>query len=307
MRKRLYFRAAAALLILLFLLYAGPRVGAGTGESFYVKSRQLQPPDYVGALTLYHIVTCKTYQGSVTAFLTERAEAFNKRHFGVRITVEGMGEADFWERMAYGRRADMYSFFSGVLYEELLQEVDFAPETDLRPGLTLTPYAAPWCFSGYVKTTVGETDPVATLANGATGTVLDLRAWGDIQREGEMGADAAVAGAFTDQVCYLGVDRNTDEEKARACLAFYAFLLSEPTQRLLPSLGAFSVRTDAPCPYGNSLLLDMDRAYKKVIVPDPFAYHTHRTKLREEAAAALAGDEGAKNNFFQRLAIVIES
>ena len=307
MGKRLYFRAAAALLILLFLLYAGPRVGAGTGESFYVKSRQLQPPDYVGTLTLYHIVTCKTYQGSVTAFLTERAEAFNKRNFGVRITVEGMGEADFWERMAYGRRADMYSFFSGVLYEELLQEVDFAPETDLRPGLTLTPYAAPWCFSGYVKTTVGETDPVATLANGATGTVLDLRAWGDIQREGEMGADAAVAGAFTDQVCYLGVDRNTDEEKARACLAFYAFLLSEPTQRLLPSLGAFSVRTDAPCPYGNSLLLDLDRAYKKVIAPDPFAYHTHRTKLREEAAAALAGDEGAKNNFFQRLAIVIES
>ncbi len=302
MGKRLVFRAAAALLILLFLLYAGPRVGAGTGESFYVKSRQLQPPDYVGTLTLYHIVTCKTYQGSVTAFLTERAEAFNKRHFGVRITVEGMGEADFWER-----RADMYSFFSGVLYEELLQEVDFAPETDLRPGLTLTPYAAPWCFSGYVKTTVGETDPVATLANGATGTVLDLRAWGDIQREGEMGADAAVAGAFTDQVCYLGVDRNTDEEKARACLAFYAFLLSEPTQRLLPSLGAFSVRTDAPCPYGNSLLLDLDRAYKKVIAPDPFAYHTHRTKLREEAAAALAGDEGAKNNFFQRLAIVIES
>jgi hypothetical protein len=51
----------------------------------------------------------------------------------------------------------------------------------------------------------------------------------------------------------------------------------------------------------------MDRAYKKVIVPDPFAYHIHRTKLREEAAAALAGDEGAKNNFFQRLAIVIES
>ena len=51
MGKRLFFRAAAALLILLFLLYAGPRVGAGTGESFYVKSRQLQAPDYVGTLT----------------------------------------------------------------------------------------------------------------------------------------------------------------------------------------------------------------------------------------------------------------
>ena len=146
MGKRLFFRAAAALLILLFLLYAGPRVGAGTGESFYVKSRQLQPPDYVGTLTLYHIVTCKTYQGSVTAFLTERAEAFNKRNFGVRITVEGMGEKDFWERMSYGRRADMYSFFSGALYEELLQPADFESGEDLRSGLGVTPYAAPGVF-----------------------------------------------------------------------------------------------------------------------------------------------------------------
>ena len=295
-----------ALLILLFLLYAGPRVGEGTGESFYVKSRQLQEPTYVGTVTLYHVVTCKTYQGSVTAFLTERAEAFNKRNFGVRITVEGMGEKDFWERLSYGRRADMYSFFSGAFYEELLQAASFAPGTDLRPGLSLTPYAAPWCFSGYVKTGVGETAPVAALANGAEGTVMDLRAWGDIQREGEIGANAAAAGTFTDQVCYLGIDRNTDEVKAKACLAFYGFLLSEPTQRLLPSLGAFSVRTDVPCPYGNALLLDMDKAYKQVIAPDPFAYYTHKIRLQEEARLALAGDETAKNSFFQRLAIVIE-
>ena len=305
MGKRLFFRAAAALLILLFLLYAGPRVGAGTGESFYVKSRQLQPPDYVGTLTLYHIVTCKTYQGSVTAFLTERAEAFNKRHFGVRITVEGMGEADFWERMAYGRRADMYSFFSGALYEEQLQAAAFEPEAELRAGLTITPCAAPWCFSGYVKTDVGETSPIAALANHAEGTVLDLRAWGDIQRSGEMVADAAPAGPFTDQACYLGVARDTDPEKVRWCCLFYAFLTSEPTQKMLPALGAFSVRTDVPCPYGNALLLDLDRAYKQVIVPDPFLYHAHKAKLQEEAAAALGGDEAAKNSFFQRLAIVI--
>ena len=45
MRKTLIFRAAGALLILAFLLYAGPRVGAGTGESFYVKNRQLSDPE----------------------------------------------------------------------------------------------------------------------------------------------------------------------------------------------------------------------------------------------------------------------
>ena len=305
MRKKLLFRAACALLILLFLLYTGPRVGAGAGESFYVKNRKIPEPEYVGTITLYHIVTSKTYQGSVTAFLEERAEAFSDRHFGVRVVVEGMGEADFQERRSYGRRADMDSFFSGALYEEQLQAAAFEPEAELRAGLTITPCAAPWCFSGYVKTDVGETSPIAALANHAEGTVLDLRAWGDIQRSGEMVADAAPAGPFTDQACYLGVARDTDPEKVRWCCLFYAFLTSEPTQKMLPALGAFSVRTDVPCPYGNALLLDLDRAYKQVIVPDPFLYHAHKTKLQEEAAAALGGDEAAKNSFFQRLAIVI--
>ena len=305
MRKTLLIRAGCALLILLFLLYAGPRVGEGTGESFYVKNRQLAKPEYAGTITLYHVVTRRTYQGSVTAFLQERAEAFNQRHFGVRVTVEGMGEDDFWERLSYGRRADMYSFFSGALYEELLQAADFSPETELRPGLFVTPYAAPWCFSGYVRAEGAENEPVAALANGADGSVVDLRAWGDRQRVGEVNVEAAWAGPFTDQVCYLGVGRNTEERKARWCLLFYEFLLSEPSQRLLSSLGAFSVRRDVLCPYGNGLLFDMDRAYGQITAPDPFLYYTHRTKLSEEATAALQGDEAAKNNFFQRLAIVI--
>ncbi len=307
MRKGLLPRAVCALLILLFLLYAGPRVGEGTGESFYVKNRQPPQPDYVGTITLYHIVSRKTYQGSVTAFLQERAEAFNQRHFGVRITVEGMGETDFWERLSYGRRADMYSFFSGALYEELLQEADFAPEAALREGLTVTPYGGPWCFSGYVRTNRGETEPIVALASGAEGTVIDLRAWGDLQRNGEMVREASAIGPFTDQVCYLGIDRNTEAEKARICRLFYGFLLSEPTQRMLSALGAFSVRADVFSPYGNAPLLDLDRAYKRVSAPDPFAYYTHKQKLLEDAKAALAGDETAKKHFFQRLAIVIGS
>ena len=306
MRKGLVFRAAAALLILLFLLYAGPRVGEGTGESFYVQNRQIPEPEYVGTVTLYHVVTRKTWQGSVTAFLTERAEAFNKRHFGVRIVVEGMGEDDFWERLRYGRRADMYSFFSGALYEELLQEAPFDPGTELREGIHLTPYAAPWCFSGYVATERGDTEPVAALAAGAEGAVMDLRAWGDLERGGEGGLTAEPAGAFTDQVCYLGIERTTEEQKARWCLRFYEFLLQESTQRMLTALGAFSVRQDVACPFGNALLMDLDRAYKQVVAPDPFLYYTHKTQLRLDAQAALAGDENAKNTFFQRLAIVID-
>lgn len=305
MRKGLLLRAVVALLILAFLVRVGPTVGAAAGDSFYVQNRQPAAPDYVGTITLYHIVTHRTYQGSVTAFLQERAEAFNKQHFGVRIAVEGMGEQDFVERLSYGRRADMYSFFSGALYEELLQAATFAPEAPLRPGLAVTSYAAPWFFSGYVQTEAGETSPVAALANGAVGTVLDLRAWGDLQRSGEGRGEASFAGPFTDQVCYLGVDRNTSSKKTEWCLKFYDFLLSEPVQRMLPALGAFSVRTDTPCPYGDGLLVKLDRSYEAVTVPDPFRYHVHRTKLLEEAEAALKGDEAAKNNFFQRLAIVI--
>lgn len=305
MRKGLLLRAMVALLILVFLVRVGPTVGSAAEDSFYVQNRLPAAPDYVGTITLYHIVTHRTYQGSVTAFLQERAEAFNKRHFGVRIAVEGMGEQDFLERLSYGRRADMYSFFSGALYEELLQAATFAPDAPLRPGLVVTSYAAPWFFSGYVQTESGETSPVAALANGAVGAVLDLRAWGDLQRSGEGRGEASFAGLFTDQVCYLGMDRNTSSEKAEWCLEFYEFLLSEPVQRMLPALGAFSVRTDTPCPYGDGLLVKLDRSYKTVTVPDPFRYHVHRTKLLEEAEAALKGDEAAKNNFFQRLAIVI--
>ena len=305
MRKGLLLRAAVALLILAFLVRTGPTVGEAAGDSFYVKNRQPPEPIYEGTVTLYHVVTCRTYQGSVTAFLQERAEAFNRQHFGVRIAVEGMGEQDFFERLSYGRRADMYSFFSGVLYEELLQPAAFTSETALRPGLAVTAYAAPWLFSGYVLAEGGGSSPVAALANRAPTPVMDLRAWGDLQRSGEGRGEASFAGPFTDQVCYMGVDRNTSPERAEWCLKFYDFLLSEPVQRMLPALGAFSVRTDTPCPYGDGLLVKLDRSYETVTVPDPFRYHVHRTKLLEEAEAALKGDEAAKNNFFQRLAIVI--
>ncbi len=56
MRKQLLIRAAAALAILAFLLYALPRVGEGTGESFYVKNRQLPEPEYVGTITLLSLI-----------------------------------------------------------------------------------------------------------------------------------------------------------------------------------------------------------------------------------------------------------
>ena len=136
--------------------------------------------------------------------------------------------------------------------------------------------------------------------------VDDLRQAGD-QLQSQRDQQAAPAGPFTDQVCYLGIERNTDPEKARWCLRFYGYLVSEATQRMLPALGAFSVRPDVSCPYGDALLFSLDKAYGKVTAPDPFLYHVHRTKLLEEATLALAGDRAAKNSFFQRLAIVIEA
>jgi len=305
MKKGLLFRAAVALMILSFLVCFGPRVGQEAGESFYVKNRQPAVPVYAGTITLYHIVTHRTYQGSVTAFLQERAEAFNKQHFGVRIAVEGMGEQDFWERLSYGRRADMYSFFSGALYEELLQAAAFPTEAPLREGLRMTDYAAPWFFSGYVQADGEGASPIVALANHASSPVLDLRAWGDLRRAGEARGEASFAGPFNDQICYLGVARDTPPEKAEWCLKFFDFLISAPVQRMLPALGAFSVRTDTPCPYGDALLVTLDRAYETLTTPDPFAYHVHKAKLLEEAELALGGDEAAKSNFFQRLAIVI--
>ena len=114
-------------------------------------------------------------------------------------------------------------------------------------------------------------------------------------------ASGAAAGVSIKQL-----KKDTAAEKARWCMQFYFYLLSEPTQRMLPALGAFSVRADVAYPYGDSLLVRLDRAYETVRAPDPFAYAQHRQQLLAEATAALRGDEAAKNNFFQRLAIVIE-
>ncbi|MBQ7278060.1 MAG: hypothetical protein IJR17_02530 [Clostridia bacterium] len=301
MNKKLCFHGLVTLLLLGVLALGWGQIRQGPGENYYVSLHKKAPIEYVPTITLYHVVSHKTMQGSVTGFLMDRAKAFMKLHPGVYLEVEGMDEEAFYHRLSLGRRPQLYSFFSGALYEELLQAAHFQPP-ELRPGLSATAYAAPWLFSGYVKLSEGQGAPVPTLLAGE-GAAVDLRAYAAL----EEGPEAEPLSSFTDEVCYLGIDRDTDEVQTKWCLAFYDYLMSEKNQQLLFSLGAFSPRLDVSYPYGNGLLLSMDRAFLQVSAPDPFLYHTHKDSLKHEAEAALAGDEEAKNRFFQRLAIVIDT
>lgn len=150
MKRKGIFSGLLCLSITAYLLFMPGYIRQGRGEDFCLANLLTKKPVSVGTITLYHVASVKTYQGSVTAYLTERAESFQKLHPGVHIEVEGMSEKDYLERLAYGRFPDMLSFFAGTAYEELLQSCAFEDLPSLRQGLSASAYAVPYFFSGYV-------------------------------------------------------------------------------------------------------------------------------------------------------------
>lgn len=297
---------------------------------FHVPKKQA-----VRTITLYHIASARTYQGSVTVFLQDRAEAFEKKNRGVYIAVEGMTQKTFAERLENGRIPDAYSFFSGDLYPELLQPL---PETEAAflSGLCRNPYAAPYLFSGYAVCRNG--DSTATLQDSAKAgslaasplhaarlsvcgqlrevsdfksgacacAVLDLRAVGDVLRNDTLVNVAAEAlDPFTDQVCYFGIAKDTDETAAAWLQAFLTYLLSDEVQNGLSMLGAFPVSETAEPVYAQRLLSDVFARYREgVVTPDPFLWYSHREQLETDAVSAVAGDAYAQKRFFDRWAVV---
>ena len=334
MKRSNLCRALLGLGILCYLLLMPARLQKGRGEEFYRANHLSSPPAYEGTFVLWHVVSQKTYQGSVTKLLQALAEEFSSAHYGLRIEVAGMGEEDFQERLSMVREPDLISFFTGALPQEQLRPMQWRELPVLRPGLAAGEYACPWFFSGYAyaastleygeKPSSGaggyaEAIPGAYygfsgadktreefLAGKAQCALADLRAYGDLVRR-EAGPEwaAVPAGDFTDQVCYMGVFRR-GREGSEACLArFMEFLLQKKSQRALSALGAFSVLQDGEQSFSLSFLEETNKAYAHVTTPDPFAYYSHKAALEEEAAAALQGDMQAEKRFFERLRVVI--
>lgn len=307
--------------MVLFLLFTPGRLAARAQQPFVDARFVRNETRFEGSIVLYHIVRARPYAGSLTQWLRARAAAYEKRHKGTYIEIEGMDEAAFYERMEHGRRPDAYSFFSGTLYRDRLGAID-DPGVPLIDGLFVTDRCVPYCFSGYLKLikspeSAGErayyADDItaARLGAGEDGAnemqadvlYLDFRRAGDLirYRDGFALAQADPIDGFTDAVCWLGVDRETDETKAEAIRGFFAYLLEPDAQQTLNALGLLSVRGDVRNAAPDAALKPVFRAYETVETVDPFLWYAQYDALLADAGLARAGDAAAQARFSERL------
>ncbi len=306
--------------MIVFLLFTPGALVKGAQASFE-DARFIRDTDrYTGSILLYHIVRHRPYEGSLSQWLKARAAEYEKKHKGTYIEIEAMDEAAFYERMERGRLPDAYSFFSGTLYPDRLLPIA-SLETPLREGLFETGYCLPYCYSGYAKLfrtpeNAGEkiycADDVlaARLEAGKNETTeqkadvlyLDLRRAGDLIRysDGFALAQLAPVDSFTDAVCWIGIDRETDERKTEAILGFTAYLLSPDAQQTLNALGLLSVRSDLRNVPPEASLKQIFERYETVETVDPFRWNAQYDALRTDAALARAGDDDARARFWAR-------
>lgn len=320
-------RTIGCVLLLAFLLFT-PRALVGAAQREFVDMRFVRAErPKTGTIVLYHIVRHRPYCGSLSAWLNRQAAAFEKKHKGVYITVEGMDEATFSERLKYGRTADAYSFFSGSLYKDRLKPFT-STEVPQKDGLFTTDRCVPYAFSGYGMLQKSPPDAdgpryyaddvlAARLGAGedeaseqkAQVLYLDLRRGGDLVRysDGFALAEWQPVDSFTDAVCWLGIDRDADPEKAAILSAFFDWLRMPERQETLSSLGMLSVRADVRDVPPDAQLKPVFRAYEHVVTVDPFRWYTEYDALVSDAAKSRAGDAEASNRFTKRLQELTDS
>lgn len=306
--------------MVLFILFSPKVLTEGAKQRFVDTRFVRKEPLYRGTITLYHIVRFKPYVGSLSNWLQKRADEFEKKNRGTNIVVEGMSEETFFERIEHGRLADAYSFFSGSLYPDLLAKTE--PVTiALKEGLFTTDCCVPYCYSGYVKLIKDsdKADPKRYYANAVLaayldGTVgaeedkadelyVDLRRAGDLIRykDGFASSELQPIDAFTDAVCWIGIDRNADAKKTAAITAFMQWLLSVPSQEKLNAIGLLSVRADVKNTAPESILKPVFKAYETIETVDPFLWNEQYDALEQDANNAIKGDLQARERFQKRL------
>ncbi len=321
-----YFRIILCILLLFALAFSPRYLIEQSRRDFFAEVRRREPPSFVGTLVLYHIVSERTYAGSVTAWLQTQADAYGKKHKGTHILVEGMTEPLFWERIEYGRVPDGYSFFSGTLPTDRLREME-TKTCDLRDGLADTAYAVPYFYSGYARLSTeqksvslpAQNDIAAMMAsqpNGdvknkmpipQTSVVTDLRAAGDALRNEQYGESYAVepVGNYTASVCWLGIQKGIDNARAEALQGFYDYVRSQSVQQKLGTLGAMSVLAYVEDAVPHAAMKDIYAGYQTVMTPDPFRLQAEKDTLISDAALALNGDEDAERRFQSRMQEVL--
>ena len=307
--------------MIVFLVFS-PKTLVGKAQESYVDARFVRDNDsYHGSIVLYHIVRHRPFSGSLTQWLKTQAATYEKKHKGTYIEIEGMDEQHFYERMESGRRPDVYSFFSGTLYRDRLKEIEDL-HFPYRNGLFQTDRCIPYCYTGFCilqktpentggrmyfanEILAARTDNISdeTSEDKADVLYLDLRRAGDLIRYKEGYTLSAIEPIdhFTDAVCWMGIDRETDDAKTAVILDFIAFLTEPDTQQTLNALGLLSVRNDVRNVPPESALKRVFRTYDSVQTVDPFLWNANYDALSEDAALAAKGDPDARERFGNRL------
>lgn len=154
MEKREWFLGAAATVLVAAYLLFMPGYLIAQRQELTLQSKQESEETFSGIITLWHIVGFKPYQGSMGTWLSDRAAAFEKKHFGIFINVTAMTVEEWEARAARGERADAYSFPMGWGYAERFQPLP-AIKAELLPALSDTggqggvTYAVPYAMGGY--------------------------------------------------------------------------------------------------------------------------------------------------------------
>ena len=111
--------------------------------------------------------------------------------------------------------------------------------------------------------------------------------------------------AYSDLVQYIGPGRNADEHHRQAIAAFAEYLLSEPVQQRLGTLGLMPVvEVQEAMAFSDPLPEAFYVGYRNLRTPDPFLYQKNRDALLSEAERLLCGDESGLAAFQERFAVV---
>lgn len=145
--------------IVLFLTISPSYIAANSARDPYREWMMPKDEDFTGIIRVWHIVGFKAHTGSLSAWLESRANALEKKHFEVFFEISAMTEEEYALRIEQGDSADIYSFPSGLIYQDgflpLSGHEEAWRDADIKPALIKTgaydgvQYALPFVYSGY--------------------------------------------------------------------------------------------------------------------------------------------------------------
>lgn len=152
------FSLLVTIAIAMYLIFA-PGIIMENVKRSILAPWQLPEESFTGIINVWHIVRFKAHTGSVSTWVEKRASEFEKKHFGIFVTVEAMTLEEYAEKRERGEKADIYSFPLGLEYEDAYKPLD---ETTLNVTLSYFRdgflslgksegklYALPYMYSGY--------------------------------------------------------------------------------------------------------------------------------------------------------------